>query len=344
MVVESRCAAVIREELDSRHERRTIRFPLRRTHTLAGTNEDRRWIVWSVYDTRTRARPGVADVPAASAGRIAITIDDLPWNGPLPADGLEAATDRLIAALVEHDAPAVGFVRCAGLSETGGELRPWLDRGMVLGNHSTGHRDLNSAPLDVWLDDVRSCDAALRAATGAPVRYFRYPMLHQGPTAERRDAALGLLDELGYEIAHVTVDNSEYLLGRPFDAALAAGDGAEQARLGGLFVEHIMAMVRHAQDVALRKVGRDVDHILLLHANALAAYNVADLLGALAGAGFEFITLEEALRDPVYDLPDAYMGRKGLSWLYRIDPLSPADVEWDDAEAERLRGFLEGGD
>ena len=281
--------------------------------------------------------------PEAEA-RIAITIDDLPWNGPLPAEGLKAATDRLLAALVEHDAPAAGFVRCAGLSETGGELRAWLDRGMVLGNHSTGHRDLNSAPLDVWLDDVRSCDAALRAAAGAPVRYFRYPMLHQGPTVERRDAALALLEELGYRIAHVTVDNSEYLLGRPFDAALAAGDGAEQVRLGELFVEHIMATVRHAQDVAQSKLGRDVDHILLLHASALVAHNIDALLGALEAAGFEFISLEEALQDPLYDLPDAYIGRKGLSWLYRVEPLSEADVERDDAEAERIRGRTEGSD
>jgi len=274
--------------------------------------------------------------------RIAITIDDLPWNGPSPEDGTAAATDRLLSALVRHGAPATGFVNCGRLSDTGDELRPWLESGMTLGNHSTGHRDLNSAPIDVWLDDVRSCDADLRSITGAPVAYFRYPMLHQGPTAERRDAARRTLDELGYQIAHVTVDNSEYLLGRPSAAALQTGDEAERRRLGELLVEHIVATTRHAQEVARRKLGRDIDHILLLHASTLVADKLDAVLGALAVEGVQFISLEEALRDSAYQRPDIYLGQKGLSWLYRIAPTSDADIAWDDEEAERLRARLEG--
>jgi peptidoglycan/xylan/chitin deacetylase (PgdA/CDA1 family) len=273
--------------------------------------------------------------------RIAITIDDLPWNGPAPEEGRDVATGRLLDALAARRVVATGFVRCAGIGQGAPLLRLWLARGMELGNHSESHRDLNSTPLDVWLDEVRSCDARLRDIIGGPVHFFRYPMLHQGPTAARRDAALDVLSELGYKIAHVSVDNSEYMLSRPYEAAVAAGDTLEARRIGRLLIDHVIAAVRHAQDVARRKVGRDVDHVLLLHATLLVSDHMGALLDALADEGCRFVTLEEALKDPVYGIPDRYTGRSGLSWLYRMEPASPEDAEWDDAEAARIREALQ---
>ncbi len=276
----------------------------------------------------------------APGPRIAITIDDLPWNGPSPAEGRAAATEHLLGALAARGVVATGFVRCAGIGPDAPLLRMWIEHGMPLGNHSESHRDLNSAPLDVWLQDVRTCDARLRDIVGGPIRYFRYPMLHQGPTPERREAALGLLRELDYEIAHVSVDNSEFMLSRPYEAAVSAGDETESLRIGSMLVDHVIEAVRHAQDVSRRKVGRDVDHILLLHATLLVSDHVAALLDALAGEGFRFISLEEALRDPVYQLPDGYAGGTGLSWLYRMEPASPEDGEWDSEQARRIREAL----
>lgn len=282
----------------------------------------------------------LSDARQDTGPRIAITIDDLPWNGPAPAEGRDVATERLLEALAARGVVATGFVRCAGIAPDAALLRMWLERGMSLGNHSESHRDLNSAPLEVWLADVRTCDARLRDIVGGPVRYFRYPMLHQGSTPERRDAALELLGQLDTEIAHVSVDNSEFMLSRPYEAALSAGDSVEARRIGRLLVDHITEAVGHAQDVARRKVGRDVDHILLLHATLLVSNQIGVLLDALAADGFRFITLEEALGDPVYQLPDDYTGRAGLSWLYRIEPASPEDAEWDAERARMIREVL----
>ncbi len=61
-----------------------------------------------VGDAVTAKRPG----GAVARPRIAITIDDLPWNGPIPRAGLSAYTGRLLAELRRHRAPATGFVVC----------------------------------------------------------------------------------------------------------------------------------------------------------------------------------------------------------------------------------------
>lgn len=306
----------------------------------------RRWIVIVVMITGlvlflTTPVTVMRQEPEPEPGpRIAITIDDLPWNGPAPAEGRDAATERLLDALASRGVVATGFVRCAGIGPDATLLRMWLERGMALGNHSESHRDLNSAPLEVWLADIRTCDARLSDIVGRPVHFFRYPMLHQGPTLERRQAALAVLRELGYEIAHVSVDNSEFMLSRPYELALSAGDTVEARRIGRLLIDHVVAATRHAQDVARRKVGRDVNHVLLLHATLLVSDHLGALLDALADEGFEFVTLEEALNDPVYDIPDGYIGRTGLSWLYRMEPASVEDAIWDDAEAARIRETL----
>jgi len=54
----------------------------------------------------------------------------------------------------------------------------------------------------------------------------------------------------------------------------------------------------------------------LLHANALNADYFSRLARTLSGRGYRFITLEEALRDTAYSLPDTYVGRWGISWLH----------------------------
>ncbi len=289
------------------------------------------------------ASPTLLESSQARPARIAISFDDLPWNGPAPPGGISRATAKLLSSLEERGAPATGFVTCGQIPRDSAALRLWLEREIPLGNHSTDHRDLNDAPLFQWLDDVRRCDDRLRSF-GAIPRYFRFPFLHQGPTAERRDAALAMLRELGYGIGHVTVDNSEWILARPYDRALRRGDETESRRIGNLFVEHIMAAVRHYQVIAQQKFGRDVDHILLLHSNALVTDHLASLLDTLTAQGFRFVTIAEALQDPVYRLADGYIGPKGLSWLYRAEPASPEDVAWDDAEAANLRLRLQGGD
>ncbi len=278
-----------------------------------------------------------------SAPRIAITIDDLPWNGPLEPQERAAATERLLSTLSERGVQAAGFANCGRVPPGAPLLRLWREHGMTLGNHSERHRDLNDAPLAEWLADVRSCDARLRELTGGSTKYFRYPFLHQGPTVERQAAALELLQELGLEIAHVSVDNSEWMLSRPYEAALRRGDTAEARRIGDLLIEHILRTIHHAQDVARRKVGRDVDHLLLLHATLLVSDKMGTLLDTLAADGFLFVSIEQALGDPVYALPDGYTGPSGLSWLYRMEPASPEDAAWDRAEAERLREALSAG-
>jgi peptidoglycan-N-acetylglucosamine deacetylase len=286
------------------------------------------------------ADPPAAGEPAAAHDGpvMAITIDDLPWIGALrPGEGRAEALQRLIDELTARDVPAMAFPNCDRMGAGAPLPRLWLDAGLELGNHSAAHLDLNRAPLQQWLRDVRTCHGMIQSLTGDDVIWFRYPFLHQGPTPERQQAALTLLQEFGSPIAHVTIDNSDWILAVAYGNAVTAGDTARAARIGEAFVDHMLRAVEHYQGVAQRKVGRDVAHVLLLHANLLVADHIGTLLDRLSERGFAFVSVAEAHQDPIYALHDDYTGPDGLSWLYRMAPATPEEKAWDDAEAARLR-------
>ena len=62
---------------------------------------------------------------------------------------------------------------------------------------------------------------------------------------------------------------------------------------------------------------REPTQVLLLHANRLNADYIGELAEMLRGRGYAFVSLDAALEDAAYDLPDEYVGRMGLSWLMR---------------------------
>jgi hypothetical protein len=59
--------------------------------------------------------------------------------------------------------------------------------------------------------------------------------------------------------------------------------------------------------------GRPIKQILLLHANELNADNFDALAQLIKARGYRFITLDEALSDPVYQFPDRYKATS--DWL-----------------------------
>jgi hypothetical protein len=90
-------------------------------------------------------------------------------------------------------------------------------------------------------------------------------------------------------------------------------------------------------------VGHEFPQILLLHANHLNAEMMPQLLAMLKARGYEFVSLEHALRDAAYRLPNNYAGRGGFSWIHRWSMTKgmpnkgePEPAEWLMQEYGRL--------
>ena len=270
---------------------------------------------------------------------MAITFDDLPWVGDFPSGDTSAVQGlgRIAAVLRVHGVSATGFVISNRARGHEGALQTWVNWGNAIGNHSASHPDLNGVSADRWLRDIERCDSYLRKFTNGATRFFRFPYLHYGNTADKKLRAKAGLKAMGLRTAKVTVDNSEWILARAYGSACSSGDAKLRHAIGREFIRHIVAATEHADAVARRNIGRPVRQVLLLHANALVDDHLDALLLALEEKGVHFITLDEALADSVYSLPDTYVGPKGMSWLYRISSSEKGDARWDDEEAARLQ-------
>jgi hypothetical protein len=77
------------------------------------------------------------------------------------------------------------------------------------------------------------------------------------------------------------------------------------------------SVVEFFEQRSVEVAGHDIPQILLIHANQMNADLMPQLLDMFRRRGYAFVTLARALEDPVYRLPEEYVGRGGFSWIHR---------------------------
>jgi peptidoglycan/xylan/chitin deacetylase (PgdA/CDA1 family) len=264
---------------------------------------------------------------------VAVTFDDLPGppSGLVSSDvgALRANTAKLLATFNAHAIPVVGFVNegklvvdgenTEGLAARTAVLRMWLDAGLELGNHTYSHHSLNNTPLDEFEADVVRGEPVTRRLLEEKrmrLRYFRHPFLQVGLDLGKRRAFEAFLKERGYVVAPVTIDNDDYVYAAVYADALRRGDSGLASRVGTEYVRYMDGVFAFVEDVSERLTGRPIRQTLLAHASALNADYFGEVAKALEIRGYRFVTLEAALQDEAYSLPDTYVGNWGISWLH----------------------------
>jgi glyoxylase-like metal-dependent hydrolase (beta-lactamase superfamily II) len=273
------------------------------------------------------ARP--APPPPAKASRsIAITFDDLPFVDDAGELALaQDGTRRLLQALRERGAPAIGFVNEDKLlvrGETDARtqlLEDWLDAGMDLGNHNFGHVGFQKTPLAEYQEAVLKGEVVTRALLqrrGRAPRYYRHTFTQTGPTRESKHAFEEFLKAHGYAVAPFTVEHVDYVFATLYRDALVAKDEPQAKKVWDAYLAHLDTMLEFFEAEARELFGREIPQILLLHANRLNAAALPAMLERMRARGYRFVTLDEALRDEAYRSPDEYVGSAGPSWLHRF--------------------------
>lgn len=258
---------------------------------------------------------------------VAITFDDLPGVAMLRSQRCDTASframnEKLVRSIVANGIPALGLVVGSRLCDRHAGalpdlLRIWLDAGAQLGNHTFSHFDLNDTPLTAYQADVIRGEGALRSLPRARRKYFRHPYLHAGNDSGTKRAFEAFLANRGYIVAPVTIDNQEWVFAEVYARAMDRGDSATAARVGEAYVAHMSEIFDFFEKWSVEVVGYEVKQILLLHANPLNADYLDRLVEMMRGRGYTFISIDDALADPAYTLPDSYVGPAGLSWLHR---------------------------
>ena len=244
--------------------------------------------------------------PALAAPQLALTFDDLPSHSALPPGVTRIDVAKTtIAALKAAKVPQVyGMVNSALLAsepDSAPVLRLWRDAGYPLGNHTWSHMNLNDHSIDDYQAEiVRNEPVLAELAGGTDWHWFRYPYLAEGDTPEKRATVRGLLAGRGYKLATVTMMFGDWDYSEPYARCVAKGDHKSIAQMEKDYLAAAAEQAAYSREMAKALYGRDIPYVLLMHIGAFEAKTLPKLLTLYRSKGFQFVSLDEAERDPYY--------------------------------------------
>jgi peptidoglycan/xylan/chitin deacetylase (PgdA/CDA1 family) len=200
-------------------------------------------------------------------------------------------------------------------------LRMWIESGFDLGNHTFSHMDYHHVKRKAYFDDVMKGERITRplmASYGKSLKYFRHPFLHTGESKERSDSLQAFLRGKGYREAPVTIDNSDWIFSLAYESAMVTGDSTLMKSVGADYICYMEKKLKYYESQSMKLFGRNIRHVLLLHANAINADYLGELAGMYESNNYKFVSLTEALEDEAYLTKITTFNRSwGISWLDR---------------------------
>jgi peptidoglycan/xylan/chitin deacetylase (PgdA/CDA1 family) len=267
-------------------------------------------------------------VPSPSQPQIALTIDDVPVHSPYPPGVSPNAVNRqMVAAIRSAGVPVIGFVNGIGVEqhpETIHALEDWRAAGFPLGNHTWSHPHLSEISVAGFDDELSRGEPLLSRLDGnTDWRWFRYPFLDEGKDEAQRIADRAVLARHGYRVADVTMSFSDWAFTPAYARCTAARNAPAVAELERMYLDAAKESIGVARGTAHALYGRDIPYVLLMHVSAMSAHMMPRVIKLYRDAGFRFVSIAEAERDP------AYRGYTDLS-------LPPPPADWELAKRKHV--------
>ena len=281
----------------------------------------------------------------AGAKRVAIGFVSIPpldrtANPPKDAD---ATMRLLIEKLKSHKIPAVGFLQ-GGMISDGEKLFPvranivrlWRDAGFEIGIGNFKHVWFYDTPYDEYVAGVEKTEQIARkilAEKNLSLKYFSYPYLNTGKTADDRNRFENWLQTRGLAPVKYTIDNQEWMYSYAYEVARNDNDVNTMNEVRTAFVKYMSEMFDHYEAYSQEMFGRDIAQTMVLTPSRLITDSADELFGMIEKRGYKFVSMEEALADEAYKTPDNFVntrdiiGKSGISWFER----------WQMAQGKKLR-------
>lgn len=243
-----------------------------------------------------------------------------------PADA-DATMRLLIEKLKAHKVPAIGFVQGNMISD--GEkfypvraeiVRLWRDAGFEIGIGNFKHVWFYDTPYEEYVAGVEKNERITRqllAEKGASLRYFSYPYLNTGKSAEDKKRFENWLSERNLRSVKYTFDNQEWMYSFAYDAARKDNDVRTMKEIRAEFLDYMTKMLAHYEAYSQETFGRDIPQTLVLTPSRLVTDTADELFGMFETRGYNFVSIDEAQSDAAYKTPENFVGKSGISWFER---------------------------
>jgi peptidoglycan/xylan/chitin deacetylase (PgdA/CDA1 family) len=263
---------------------------------------------------------------------IALTFDDLPAAGDLPAGQTRsqiaaALTAELKANRLEGTYGFVNAVKLENNPDAQRALHIWLDAGMNIGSHTWSHISLTANSAEAFEQEIDRNEPALEQyGETRDWHWFRYPFLWEGDTLEKWRAVRAYLAQHGYRVAQVTLDFEDYAWNDAYARCSTKPDAESIAWLRQSYLEAATEYIRLGREEQQIAFGHEIPNVMLLHGTAFTTLMLPDLLNLLRQQGFGFAALAQVESDPAFlldpdaalkyggTLPDQFMDSRHLAY------------------------------
>jgi hypothetical protein len=246
---------------------------------------------------------------------IALTINGMIRSQSNPEDDIDnwcenensvANLDKLIAALKDNNLPpTVDFVVGQAIDKV--MLERWLRSGNLIGNMTYSRIKAKKSEAQKFIDDIMLNDRTL-----APLlekypnskKYFRYPRLKLSRDAQSRDQIKEFLKTSGYTVAMATIEAPDIHFSDIYCAAKARGNENCANLIKQNFKMLLLDTTLKTRTATKNRTGYDVKLILTVGVNQFTCDYLGEVLAWYQTLGARFISLDEALQDPLYSSVD----------------------------------------
>lgn len=268
-------------------------------------------------------------LPQTQKFKIAVTMDDLPLQriDHFESDKYQKIFGKLVKNIKAQHIHVIGFVNEVKLQVKGEYdirrivlLKKWLNAGMDLGNHTFSHPSLHEIPVEKYEEEILKGETITRellSQNKKQLKYFRHPYLQTGRSLEIKESIEKFLSEHNYTIAPVTIDNGEWIFASAYDKAIDSSKTDVMKQIGTEYINYMKSKIEYWQNQSIALFGRNINHVLLIHANSLNAEYFPELCKMIKSMNYKFVSLDEALQDDVYKSKDTFTGGGGISWIHR---------------------------
>ena len=259
---------------------------------------------------------------------VALTMDNIPAAGKqVNLSWTQGYNYTGARALQDSRMPLVGFVNEKDLvapkerDERAAIVGSWLLAGAEIGNGTFSDVPPGDSLGTDWFEqDVLYGERIIRPLIrdfGDTLRYFRFPGMDLSRAGEQDlDRMQDFLDDKGYTPVTATIRFDDERFNTPYINSKIENDTVLVRYIGEKYIEYFKQVLDHYEDLSRQNFSRQIAHILSLRCSEINNDMLGYLLYILWEKGYRFVTLEEALADPLYreHLPRRYRG--GYFWDY----------------------------
>ncbi len=232
------------------------------------------------------------------AREIALTFDDCPRkSGPI-FKPMERAK-KLVATLKKEGITAAFFCNSPSRDVKGSErLQFFASHGHIIANHSANHPDLNKASVDQFIMNIDQADAELKSFSNFR-KWFRFPYLHEGKTAQDVESVRSHLKKIGYLNGYVTIDSQDWYVDDLLREKILLKKRFNKNRLCQSYSRIISDDAQFFDNMSIGALGRSPKHVILMHETDLNALCLGHLVKELRKGNWSIISPDIAYQDPI---------------------------------------------